>query len=155
MCSKYDKCISVKLRVKYQATSTELSNSHTLRIRHIWRTYEELWGQIGLSPQKECEMVWICSPVRLWLNCFMHYSYIMSCTPEHVQNAVVDVWLDKLARLQWRSLPRPEIIEACGVRSPTEAIQWPQKRLLWKSWHQKLSFEQLKGDKHLGKMAWS
>ena len=31
----------------------------------------------------------------------MHYSYIiMSCTPEHAQNAVVDVWLDKLARLQ-------------------------------------------------------
>ena len=32
----------------------------------------------------------------------MHYSYIiMSCTPEHAQNAVVDVWLDKLARLHY------------------------------------------------------
>ena len=54
----------------------------------------------------------------------------------------VDVWFDKFARLQWRSLLRPKVIEVCRVWSPTEAIQWPQKCFLWKSWCQQLSFEQ-------------
>ena len=90
----------------------------------------------------------VCNPIRLRLNCFMHYSYIiMSCTPEHVQNAVVDVWLDKLARLQMESA---QFMAFCWGMGPVNFLsstlphrdrchqnfynQWPENRLVWISW---------------------